>query len=52
LSNLAKALFSISVSSVPSECLFSHAGQTSTYLRNRLDSDNLEMLVFIKDNLD
>ncbi|RNA01066.1 hypothetical protein BpHYR1_029119 [Brachionus plicatilis] len=33
------------------EYLFSHAGQIQTDLRSRLDTDHLEMLLFIRDNL-
>ena len=51
LCKIVKHLFCITASSVPSECLFSHAGQICTDLRNRLDSDNIEFLLFIKENL-
>jgi len=52
LARLVKHLFCLTASSFPSECLFSHAGKTMTNIRNRLDTDNLEMLVLIKDNLE
>jgi len=46
---LAKHLLIIAGTSVPSECLFSHAG--NTYLRNRLSPNTLETLTFLKDNM-
>ena len=49
--SLAKNLLCIPATSVPSECLFSHAGLISKYLRNRLTAKNVEILTFLKDNL-
>ena len=46
---LAKHLLAIAGTSVPSECLFSHAGLINTYLRNRLSPNTLETLTFLKD---
>ena len=40
----------IPATSVPSEQLFSHAGDTITKKRNRLKADNVELLVFVGDN--
>lgn len=51
LCKIVRHFFCITASSVPSECLFSHASQICTDLRNRLDTDNLEMLLLIRDNL-
>ena len=51
LTQLAKYFYCIPASSVPTERLFSQAGLTSHYLRNRLDPANLEMLTLIKGNL-
>jgi hypothetical protein len=51
LSKLAKFLFSITATSVPSEVLFSHSGNIVTDYRNRLDPFKVEQVVFIKDNL-
>ncbi len=48
---IVKYLYCIVGSSVPSECLFSHAEQTTTSLRNRLGAFNLECVTLIKDNL-
>lgn len=48
---LARHLLCIPATSVPAECLFSHAGQISTFLRNRLSTDTLETLTFLKDNM-
>lgn len=50
LSKIAKAIFSIPATSVPSECLFSRAGLIQTDIRNKLSPSNLENLIFIKDN--
>ena len=51
LTNLARTLLSVTTTSVPSECLFSHVKLTLTEIRNRLNSALLEQLTVIKDNL-
>ncbi len=48
LTKLAKIVLSVTATSVPSESLFSKAGITSNNLRNRLNPNLLEKLVFIK----
>ena len=50
LSDVARIIFSIPVTSVPSESLFSQAGETQDDLRNRLKAKNLERLTFCKYN--
>ena len=50
LSRLAKCLFSIPASSVPSESLFSKAKEITTDSRNRLKPHLIESLLFIKEN--
>jgi hypothetical protein len=50
ISNLARQLLSVTGTSVPSECLFSHVGLIASKLRSRLSPMLLESLVFIKDN--
>jgi hypothetical protein len=50
LGAVAKIIFSIPVTSVPSESLFSQAGETQNDLRNRLKATNLERLTFCKNN--
>jgi len=49
--SISKYFYCIVGSSVPSECLFSHAEQTATSLRNRLGAFNLECVTLIKNNL-
>lgn len=48
LSEVAKCVFSATVSSVPSECLFSQVGLIQNDLRNRLKPALLEKLTIIK----
>ena len=48
---LAKHFLAIPVTSVTSECLFSHAGLINSFLRNILKPTTLEQLIFIKDNI-
>ena len=50
LNILARAILSVPATSVPSECLFSHAGLIQTEIRNRLSPVLLESIVLIKDN--
>ena len=50
LSKIARAIFSVPATSVPSECLFSRAGLIQTDIRNKLSPKNLENLIFIKEN--
>lgn len=50
LANIAQVVFSVTASSVPSENLFSDAGQIQNDLRNRLDPSILDMINFIKSN--
>lgn len=50
LTKIAKKIFCITATSVPSEGLFSQAGLIQTDLRNRLDQVLLEILTFIKYN--
>lgn len=50
LSCIAKAIFCITASSVPSECLFSIIGIIQNELRNRLGPDVLEDITIIKEN--
>ena len=51
LVKMARKYLSIPPASVPSERLFSTAGQIATDTRNRLDADKIEMLVFLNKNL-
>lgn len=50
LLKIAKSIFSICATSVPSESLFSQAGLIQTDIKNRLDPQNLENLTFLKEN--
>ena len=50
LLKIAKSIFSICATSVPSESLFSQAGLIQTDIRNRLNPQNLENLTFLKEN--
>ncbi|CAF0954816.1 unnamed protein product [Brachionus calyciflorus] len=50
LSKVARILYSVPATSVPSESLFSSAGSVQTELRNRLDPSVMEMISFIKGN--
>ena len=52
LSNMARCLFSITASAIPSERLFTNAGQLINDARNRLDSSKIETVTFVKDNFD
>ena len=52
LTRIVRIIHSVPATSVPSESLFSRAGLTQTYLRNRLEPSHLEQLTFIKDNLE
>jgi hAT family C-terminal dimerisation region len=51
LSGLAREYLCIPASSSPSERCFSHAGNIITDTRHNLDSDNVSMMLFIKENL-
>ena len=51
LSIMARKYLSIQTTSVPSERLFSTSGLISTDLRNRLQSEKIEMLLFLNKNL-
>ena len=51
LTSLVKKLICITASSVPSESLFSKAGQITTERRNRLKPTLVESLIFLKENL-
>ena len=42
---------SVPATSVPSESLFSIAGMAQTYLRNRMSSNCLDMLNFVKNHI-
>ena len=50
LTDVARIIFFIPVTSVPSESLFSKASETQDDLRNRLKASNLECLTFCKYN--
>ena len=50
LTKIARGIFCITATSVPSECLFSSTG-IQTNLRNRLAPDTLENITFLKENL-
>ncbi len=49
---LARMLLHTPATSVPSESLFSQAGLVCTYLRNRLSPENLEIITYIKQNME
>ena len=51
LTKIARGIFCITATSVPSECLFSSTGLIQTDLRNRLGPDTLENITFLKENL-
>lgn len=51
LKEIAKAYLCISATSVPSERIFSKAGQIITDRRNRLKEKNINMLLFLKQNI-
>lgn len=51
LKEIAEAYLCISVTSVPSERIFSKAGQIVTERRNRLKEKNVNMLLFLKQNI-
>ncbi|XP_065678492.1 E3 SUMO-protein ligase ZBED1-like [Hydra vulgaris] len=50
LTQIARIIFSVPATSVPSECLFSSTGLIDTELRNKLAPSLLKQLVFIKEN--
>ena len=50
LSKVVKQLFAIPATSVPSERVFSAAGHLVSAARNRLDQENVNMLLFIQQN--
>ena len=50
LSQIAKQLHAITATSVPSECLFSSAGEVTTDTRNRLDPEHVESILLIQQN--
>jgi hypothetical protein len=50
LTRIAKMVHAIPATSVPSECLFSHAGEVTTERRNRLSPTNVESLMIIREN--
>lgn len=52
LSNLARRRLCIPATSVPSERVFSTAGDIITAQRAALSPDNLDMLIFLKKNID
>ena len=51
LSKLAKKLFCIPATSVPSERVFSNAGNIVTKKRASLKPENVDMLIFLNKNL-
>lgn len=50
LSRLAKCYLSVPATSVPSERVFSAAGNIVTSQRSRLDPNNVDMLIFLNKN--
>jgi hypothetical protein len=50
MANIAKRLFCITASSVPSECVFSKAGQLITKKRSRLQPELAEDLLILSLN--
>ena len=50
LTQIARVIFSLPATSVPSECLISSTGLIDTELRNRLSPSLLKQFVFIKEN--
>ena len=46
--DVAQKYVSLLATSVPAECLFSHAGLISSQLRTRLSGKHLDMLVFLR----
>ena len=51
LSHLAKACLSVPATSVPSERIFSTAGDIVNAQRSQLLPDNVDMLIFLKKNM-
>jgi hypothetical protein len=51
LVQVARLIFHVVASSVPSECLFSHVGLITTPLRNRLSYISLQYITYIKENM-
>jgi hypothetical protein len=49
-SSVAKFLLCIPATSVPSECLFSHAGYAVWDRRNRLRPEKIDKMMFLYDN--
>lgn len=52
MASLARKRLSIAGTSVPSECLFSAAGNLLSAKRPCLSSDNVDMLLFLNKNLE
>ena len=51
LTKIARGIFCITATSVPSECLFSSTRLKHTDLRNRLAPNTLENVTLLKENL-
>ena len=51
LSNIAKTILAVPATSVPSERVFSAAGELISSRRNRLDPENVNMMLFLHGNM-